>query len=111
MRKKDEVMGPSCLTKAEDNEMVFVLLGRDAASAYAVRQWCKERIRLGLNKATDPKILEARACADVMEAEALPVPPAASVDDVKVTGTATIGEDFKVSGTAGVDPNDKGWVK
>ncbi len=57
------------MAHAHPEEMTFVLLGRDAAAPFAIRAWANERIRLGKNTATDPQILEARACADTMEKE------------------------------------------
>lgn len=70
MRKHEELSNPaSCLNKAESNEMTFVLLGRDPAAPLAVRMWVEARILLGLNVPDDPKLVEARACADTMSAE------------------------------------------
>lgn len=70
MRKREELTDPkSCMSRAHDEEMTFVLLGRDAAAPYVIRMWVVERIRLGKNKSNDPQILEAWACADRMEAE------------------------------------------
>lgn len=70
MRKRDELRGPSCMTNALDDEMVFVLLGRDAAAPLAIRAWAEARIALGLNERTDEKIVEAFKCAETMELEA-----------------------------------------
>ncbi len=58
----------SCLNRAADDEILFVLLDRDAAAPVAIRAWCTERIRLGKNKATDSQISEALGCAARMEA-------------------------------------------
>ena len=70
MRKKDELSSAnSCMAHAHPDEMVFVLLGRDAAAPAAIRAWADERVRLGKNKADDAQIVEARACADAMERE------------------------------------------
>lgn len=70
MRKFDELTDPtSCINRAVYNEMTFVLLGRDVAAPAAIRFWIAERIRLGKNTAYDPQLLEAEACARVMEAE------------------------------------------
>ncbi len=69
MRKRDELRGPSCMTNALDDEMVFVLLGRDAAAPLAIRAWAEARIALGLNERTDEKIVEAFKCAETMELE------------------------------------------
>jgi hypothetical protein len=60
MRKREELTNPaSCLNRAAEDEMLFVLLGRDAAAPAAVRAWIAERIRLGKNKADDPQIRDA----------------------------------------------------
>jgi hypothetical protein len=48
MRKKDELTDPgSCMSRAGDEEMTFVLLGRDAAAPVAIRAWIEERVRIG----------------------------------------------------------------
>lgn len=68
MRKRDELTHPgSCMTKARDDEMTFVLLARDAAAPAAIVNWCATRVLLGKNKPDDPQILEALDCAQVME--------------------------------------------
>lgn len=60
MRKQDELAVPtSCLNKAIETELLFVLLGRDKAAPAAVRAWIEERIRLDKNQRTDPQIVEA----------------------------------------------------
>lgn len=70
MRKIDELTPPdSCMVRAKDDEMTFVLLGRDAAAPTAIRAWCAERLRLGKNDASDPQILEALDCARTMAME------------------------------------------
>lgn len=70
MIKKDElVREDSCLNKAADDEMLFVLLGRDEAAARTVRFWTAVRIELGKNKMDDAQIIEALNCADKMEAD------------------------------------------
>ena len=61
MRKSEELArSDSCLNKAKDDEMLFVLLGRDAAAADTVEFWCDKRIELGLNHWSDEQIMEAR---------------------------------------------------
>lgn len=70
MRKIPELFNPfSCLSKAEDHEMLFVLLGRDVAAPATIRFWIEERIRLGKNKPSDSQIVEARRCANTMARE------------------------------------------
>ena len=59
--------GQSCWNKAAKDEMVFVLLGRDAAAPAAIRAWIAERIRLGKNKLGDHQIINAENCAQYME--------------------------------------------
>ena len=68
MIKSEELTNPkSCMSRARDDEMTFVLLGRDAAAPVAIRAWCDERIRLGKNTKDDAQIIEAYACATRME--------------------------------------------
>lgn len=70
MRKKDELSKEhTCMQHAHVEEMVFVLLSRDAAAPAAIRFWAAERIRLGKNVETDAQIVEALACAQTMETE------------------------------------------
>lgn len=59
-----------CIAKADPNEPMFVLLGRDPAAPFVVQFWIKMREVLGQEQ-TDPQILEAGACAREMEAWAL----------------------------------------
>lgn len=67
MVKFQEVADPnSCLNKAKDSELVFVLVERDAASPAAIRAWIAERIRLGLNRAGDNKLVEAERTAEAI---------------------------------------------
>lgn len=56
-----------CYKNALPDEPMFIMLGRDKASAEAVRFWALQRIKLGLNKATDPQIAEAYECAAKIE--------------------------------------------
>ena len=68
MKKRDELTDPrSCMSKARDDEMTFVLLGRDAAAPYAIRLWADMRVKLGKNQPGDPQIVEALECAAAME--------------------------------------------
>ncbi len=70
MRKRDEFTNPKgCMFRAKDNEMTFVLLGRDIAAPFAIRAWIAQRIKIGKNLPTDPQIIEAEECAKTMEAE------------------------------------------
>ncbi len=64
MKKRDEIADPnSCLNKARDNEIIFVLLERDDAYADTVEYWAKRRVELGKNKPSDGQVTEARASA------------------------------------------------
>jgi hypothetical protein len=68
MVKLEELSNPkSCMSRAGDHEMTFVLLARDAAAAETIRFWVRERIRLGKNDAHDDQILEALHCANFMD--------------------------------------------
>lgn len=70
MRKKVELTSPeSCMSRAEQDEMTFVLLGRDVAAPSAIKYWVFERVRLGKNSYLDPQITEALNCANTMERE------------------------------------------
>lgn len=70
MLKRDELSrNDSCLSKARDDERIFVLLARDVAAPHAVREWANERLRLGKNDRMDPQIQEALDWADQVEAD------------------------------------------
>lgn len=68
MIKLEELTSPnSCMTRAKEHEMTFVLLARDAAAPVAIRAWVTERIRLGANTLDDKQIKDALHCASFME--------------------------------------------
>jgi hypothetical protein len=70
MRKIQEQTDPnSCLSKAKPHELVFVLLGRDAAAPETIRFWVAERIRIGKNQPADAQVQEALDLAKLMEQE------------------------------------------
>lgn len=70
MRKWEEMWKPeSCMNRAADDEMTFVLLGRDAAAPSVIRFWAGERVRRGTNEWSDAQIVEALECANRMESE------------------------------------------
>lgn len=70
MRKHQELTDPtSCMSRARDDEMTFVLLGRDRAAPEAVEAWINERIKIGKNKPDDPQILEAKEWVATVKAE------------------------------------------
>lgn len=68
MLKRDEIADPnSCWNKAQDIELLFVLLGRDVAAPDAIRYWAHRRVDIGKNQRDDHQIREALACADRMD--------------------------------------------
>lgn len=68
MIKREELTNTnSCMSRARDDEMTFVLLGRDPAAPMAIRAWVSERIRIGKNTFGDPQIKEAIECGRRME--------------------------------------------
>lgn len=70
MRKRIELADPnSCLNRAGDNEIVFVLLGRDEDAPDTIRAWVQKRIARGKNKPEDEQMQEALRSAALMEAE------------------------------------------
>jgi len=72
MRKIQELHDPaSCMSRAKDTEMTFVLLGRDLVAPAVIREWCRLRCLHGKNTPQDPQITEALECARIMEAERL----------------------------------------
>lgn len=64
MGSKSEPGFYSYLGKAEPNEPVFVLLGRDPQAPDLVRRWADERDRLGESR---DRVAEAYALAKQME--------------------------------------------
>ena len=70
MRKREEMNDPkSCLSRANPDELLFVLLARDKAAPAAVRAWIEERIRLGKNKREDEQIRDAERWIEVVLGE------------------------------------------
>lgn len=68
MRKCDELALPeSCLNKARDDELLFVLLGRDVAAPNAVLAWISERLLRGKNRPGDEQIVEAWRWVDAVK--------------------------------------------
>ena len=67
MRKRDELTDPtSCMNRAYNDELTFVLLSRDKCAPAAIRAWVKYRL-YDKNKSSDPQIVEALCIADAME--------------------------------------------
>lgn len=56
----------SCWNRADFDEPVFILLGRDESAMIAIHAWIKDRVRLGKNEVTDPQITEAMNCIQEM---------------------------------------------
>lgn len=76
MIKRDEIKGPSCLTKAEDDEPLFVLRANDRLAPQIVRQWAAAyRISKGdtISALQLTKYYEALALAKAMEKWPRPV--------------------------------------
>lgn len=70
MRKRDEMTNPdSCMSRAKDDEMTFVLLARDPAAPAVIRAWVEERIKIGKNTHNDPQVVGALRCAAIMDLE------------------------------------------
>lgn len=68
MQKQHELSNPdSCMSRAKDDEPVFVLLGRDLAAPDTVRYWADRRVELDKNRPDDPQILSAHKDARAME--------------------------------------------
>lgn len=57
----------SCFNKAEDDEPLFILLGRDASAPVALRFWIEDRIKRGKNKRDDPQIQDAERVITQMQ--------------------------------------------
>lgn len=70
IKAKEKNDPTSCFNKALEGEMLFVLLGRDAAAAATVRYWVRRRIEEGLNTPSDSQIAEALNAAELMEKQA-----------------------------------------
>lgn len=85
MRKYEELSeAASCLSKAEPNERLFVLLGRDVAAADTIEYWVRRRIELKKNQPGDPQIVEALMTAKRMREEFEKLCPSCkSAEDVR----------------------------
>lgn len=70
MIKSKELTDPtSCLSKARPDELIFVLLARDAVAPAVVREWCRLRCLHGKNTPKDDQITEALEWADRVQRE------------------------------------------
>lgn len=73
MRKSLELSdATSCLNKAGDDELVFVLLSRDPAAVATVEFWIAKRIELGIDAPDSDKLKEAAQLAHQMQVDCLP---------------------------------------
>jgi len=70
VRKIRELQDPkSCLNKAGGYEIIFVLRAKDSCAPDTIRDWIRRRLASGKNIETDAQMIEANACADMMEHE------------------------------------------
>jgi hypothetical protein len=70
MLKRVELSDPnSCLNRARDDELLFVLLGRDLDTPDTIMEWIAKRIRRGKNKPGDAQIQEAFQIARTLAGE------------------------------------------
>ena len=70
MRKREVLSDPSsCLNRARDDEMIFVLLARDESSIDAVRAWIESRIKRGKNIREDAEIVSAEQWIEMVQTE------------------------------------------
>lgn len=68
MIKREELSNPSsCLSRARDDEEIFVILERDDTFSEVVRYWAAKRIEKGKNTPGDAQITEALTKADRVE--------------------------------------------
>lgn len=68
MIKRRELEEPdSCLNKADSDEPLFVLLGRDASAKVAIQAWVDDRLKTGKNRPYDNQIIEAKLALEKME--------------------------------------------
>lgn len=64
---KTQELQQGCMARALDDEMTFVLLGRDLAAPATIRYWCLQRMAMGQNQEHSHQIIEAHLCANTME--------------------------------------------
>lgn len=69
LRREELARNESCINRAYDHEMVFVLLARDRVAPWAVRAWCLLRVLTRKNRWADRQIQEALVCAKEMGAQ------------------------------------------
>ncbi len=67
MIKRDEVRRPdSCLNRAREDEIVFVLLGRDMTTPITILKWAMERIKISKSAVDSDEIKDAVRMADTL---------------------------------------------
>lgn len=70
MIKRDEIADPnSCLNRAADDEMIFVLRSKDVTFETVIKFWISERFRMGRNNPGDAQVQEAYSCARIGAAQ------------------------------------------
>lgn len=110
MIKKHELLDPnSCLNKAADDEMLFVLLGRDPATPVAIRAWIEERVRLGKNEYGDEQIKEAAALAAPRLAPS--AAPAGLAEAIRTAVTPLVGAGENDELMQAASEGSKGYVE
>lgn len=62
MTKEEVLAGPSCLTRSQDTEPVFVLCGRDPAAPAAIRAWAEQARKDNIHELTKIRAAEEQAC-------------------------------------------------
>lgn len=68
--KRTELSDPnSCLNKAQDDEMIFVLRAKDPCAGIAILAWINARIDQKLNTIDDEKIKSAYRAIDAMRVQ------------------------------------------
>lgn len=68
MTKQENIDNPnSCWNKARSDELVFILREKDKTMGKTIRFWAAERVKDGLNKSTDAKIVQALELAYMLD--------------------------------------------
>lgn len=67
LKMHEQTQPDSCLAKADQDEMIFVLRAKDPAAPAAIRHWIAKRLELGKDAPDSPKIQEAFECAAEMD--------------------------------------------
>jgi hypothetical protein len=102
VRKRDELSDPtSCMNRAHEDEMTFVLLGRDVCAPAVIRIWAELRVSKGKNRRDDNQILEALAVANLIEYQQALLDSSPIVQDLAVEITKIFIPLDTVQGTLG----------